>query len=116
MKYEQSEEVGSDQNNWIYGELDKCGHCGGSLRGPSGIIGVKAGFRLFHKPCVSKYQKAMEGREKALQGPSRGNVTVLPPCLDTEGWYDWTHGKANPDGIDCSIYDRAITRRGFTWY
>lgn len=114
MKRDQ--EDGHGPNGGIYAQMDKCGWCEKSLYADGRIVGVKAGFRLLHERCAPKYQEATEAREKALQRPSRGNVTVLPPCLDTEGWFDWTHNKPSPDSVDASLYDRAIMRENFTWY
>lgn len=102
----------------IIKELDHCGYhpCGKSLRTPGGIKGVKVGFRLFHEDCASQYQEMVEARERARQGPSWGTVTVLPDCLDTQGWFDWTHGAQNPESVHGSIYDRALARpHEFVW-
>jgi len=103
----------------IIAEMNNCGRpgCGKSLKGPSGTVGVKVGFRLFHAKCAQKYQADLEAREKAPEGPSRGNVTVLPECRNTEGWYDWTHGARNPMSMQNTLFERCLasTDKQFVW-
>lgn len=72
--------------------IDYCAHCKGTLKVSGGIKGVKAGFGLVHAACAPEYQEALEAREKARQAPSWGIVTVLPDCLNTEGYYNWVEG------------------------
>lgn len=103
----------------IIADMSKCGlpSCGGSLRGPNITNAVKVGFKLFHASCARKYQNKPEASERAPQGPSRGNVTVLPECRNTEGWYDWTHGQPSPWSMQRTLYERCLASRNdqFVW-
>lgn len=98
----------------IVAEMDHCAQCKGTLRvGPErAIVGVKRGFRLVHRGCVSKYDETMAAREKVLQGPSRGNVTYLPDCRETAGNINWVQGLNSEGALDTNDVATAF-RRGY---
>lgn len=85
----------------IFHDLDNCPMCGKTVRsGGLGARGVKRGFRLLHDACASKYDERMNARESALQGTSWGNVTVLPDCRNTEGYFNWTQRRSTIGATD----------------